>query len=177
MKGLLGHGWITSLIRDWTGLDFYQLIKTSEDREPGWSCISRVCPSPTKSKLHIERDHNLICSYCHVTMEELCLGMLGLVRTGANLCCVLVSVTSEYPQDGGWSALLWLPRLCVTKDCMVSSALCVMRCVIFDSCTCRTIIPTRWQPREKGWRPVLEVLYERHACLVSFSCFKSCLFF
>ena len=35
--------------------------------------------------------------------------------------------------------------LCATKDYMVRSALCV----ISDSCICRTVIPTRWRPREK----------------------------
>ena len=68
----------------------------------------------------------------------------------------IISVTSEYPQDGGWSVLL-LRLLCLhaTKDYVVHSTLCIIGCLIFDSFTCRMIILTRWRPKEKGWQSLL----------------------
>ena len=38
-------------IRDWTGLKFYQLIRTAEDRELGRSCVSRAIDMLMASKI------------------------------------------------------------------------------------------------------------------------------
>ena len=73
------------------------------------------------------------------------------VRQQDRLLIEVVCVASEYPQDGGWGALLLrLPCLRMTKDRMVCSALCVIECIRFDTCTCRTIILTRRWLWEKG---------------------------
>ena len=79
-------------------------------------------------KLNVEPyDNNAICySKRH----------LSVLVTKKKKKIEVISVTSGYPQDGGWCALLRrLLRLCGTKDCIVHSTLGVIGCVISDSCT------------------------------------------